>query len=249
MVRTPRHCVAGGWGEWAARREVPRRLKTCRSSPQGLSTRWESVEMRRLVGGSGRRQYRARWRHDGRSSPVHGCKSRRTEIWRECRCRGGSGSGGNGCEAAAGIERRSPKHSGGAGSASEVFGPIEKDVRWHDHLRLHLVAKGPVIAYLARHQVLRDEVQRRDLVPRSRYPLFHGLRLEAILDQSNGPSAVVREISGDRRGADWVIVHIYECARWIAADGHPPTDTSRQTDAESDYQEDHQTGYPKASRL
>ena len=227
---------------------MQRRLKICRSSPQGLSTRWQSVKGRRLVGGSGRRHYRARRWQDGRSSRGHGRESRRTEIWRECRCRGGSGSGGTGCEVAAGVQWRSLKHSRGARSASEVFGPIEKDIRWDDHLRLHLVAKRPVIAYLARHQVLRDEVQRRDLVPGSRYPLLHGLRFEAILDQSNGPGAVVREVAGDRRGADCVIVHVDECTRWIAADGHPPPDTSRQTDAESDCQKDPQTGYPKAFR-
>ena len=109
-----------------------------------------------------------------------------------------------------------------------------------------MVAQCPVIAYLTWHQILRDKVQRRDLVPGSRHSLFHALRFEAIFDQSDGSSAVVREIGGDRRSPDWVIVHVDEGPRWIAADGHPPPDTSRQTDAESYYQKDHQTGCPKA---
>ena len=172
--------------------------------------------------------------------------SRRTEIWRACWCQGGSGSGWTGREVAAGIEWRSPKHSRGACFAPEVFGPIEEDIRWYDHLRLHLVAKCPVIAYLARHQVIRDEIQRRDLVPRSRHPLIHGLSFEAILDQPDGPRAVVREIGGNRRGADWVVVHVDECPGRTAVDGHSPPDTSRQTGAESDYQQDSQTACPKA---
>ena len=103
--------------------------------------------------------------------------------------------------------------------------PAHQLIRRHHRLRLQLEIQSPLVVELARHQVLADEVQRRDLVPRRTQRLGYVQRFIAVLDQADVAVAVIDKRRRDGRNADLIVVHVGQRPGRIAADGHLPLDT------------------------
>jgi len=135
-----------------------------------------------------------------------------------------------------------------AHSPSKVLGPTEQLVGRHDPLGSHLIRERLTVANLARHQILADEIQRRDLIPRSGDRLHDGERFKAVFHQTNLSAPVIGEITRDGRDPDFVIVHIDQRTRRIAANHHPTLNTPDLAHAEHDHYQRPQRSKPRPKR-
>ena len=126
----------------------------------------------------------------------------------------------------AGNARRRRDHRSGLHAAAKTLGTLAQLLRRREDLRLEPIVEHPLVANLARHQVLGNEIQPVELVPRRRNGLKHGQRLITVFDQANLPLTVVGERRRDRRDADLVVVHVDQRPGRIAANGHLPLDAA-----------------------
>ncbi len=107
-------------------------------------------------------------------------------------------------------------------AAAQAFSAGKKLIGRHDHLRLQLVIQNPLIADFAGNKIFGDKINRRIFIPGGGDRLHDSQCFVAVFYQPNLPRAVISKIGRNGRGADFVIVHINQCARRIAANGHPP---------------------------
>ena len=72
-----------------------------------------------------------------------------------------------------------------------------------------------------RRQVLAEEVEGGDLIPRHPHGLHDGLRFVTVFDQRDFPRAIVKEVRGNRRQSDVFAVDQHTSPGRIRMDCHP----------------------------
>lgn len=124
------------------------------------------------------------------------------------------------------LESRTTHH----GVRTQSFRSVEKAVGFclTAHSWLQLIDEVPSIANSVEREVVREEVERRDLVPGWWHRLVQRQCFEPVFNKLDLAGSVVGEIDGGRRGSDFLSVNNDECSGGDRIDGDSAMHTPRR---------------------
>jgi hypothetical protein len=122
---------------------------------------------------------------------------------------------------------RRRKHGARHRATAKFFAASNDLFRREHHLWFEIEADGSIVSNFVEGEVVAEEVERRDLPPRSGNRLIDGERFVARLHEADFARAIVSEVHRARSGADTLIVDKHHRAGRIATNVEPTPHATR----------------------